>query len=315
LARDLENQGLRVLARAVRRAEAPYDLSLFARAGELFVLRGGERGLAVRIGARLGAPHVDVVIEALGAGDATAEDSERAILAGEGLAGLLDDPRPFAPLARAHPLVADLHGRFRGLRLSRTPTVWESFVRAVVGQLVTFGEARLAVERMKKRWGGPLGATGLYAMPTAEAIQGAPSWAMHECGVGARRAATLRAGAMRAARLEEMRETPADEAIRRMRSIRGVGIWTANSVAMDALGHADAVLVGDAGAPRLVTVALTGRAGGDAEMLACLEPFRPHRARVLSLLYLAQSRGIVFPGLEPRPLPRIDRHRRMPWRY
>jgi 3-methyladenine DNA glycosylase/8-oxoguanine DNA glycosylase len=308
---ERENKAVRVIARDVREVLAPFELRLHARPNTLHVLRGGERGLAVRVDQR----GLDVIIEALATGDADDEDASRALEAGLGLAGVVDDPSPFAALARLHPLLAQLHSRFRGVRLARTPIVWESFMRAVVGQLVTFGEASASLARMRKRWGAPFIGTDLRAPPTPRAILDAPSWAMHECGVGARRAETLRAGAVRADRLEQLRHIPAEDAIRRMRSIRGVGVWTANSVAMDAFGHADAVLVGDSGAPLLVTVALTGHAGGDAEMLECLAPFRPHRARVLQLLYLAQSHGFAIPGLNPRPKPRIDPHRRMPWRY
>lgn len=54
--------------------------------------------------------------------------------------------------------------------------------------------------------------------------------------------------------------------MRWLKSLRGVGPWTAHEIAIEAFGHGDGVLVGDAGVPRLVTVALTGRAGGDEEM-------------------------------------------------
>jgi len=56
-------------------------------------------------------------------------------------------------------------------------------------------------------------------------------------------------GARRARRLEELRDEPPEEAMRNMMTLRGVGPWTANVMAMQALGYADAVLVGDSGAP------------------------------------------------------------------
>ena len=51
-------------------------------------------------------------------------------------------------------------------------------------------------------------------------------------------------------------------------------------------GDADAVPVGDLHIPRMVTYALTGEEGGDAEMLEALEPFAGHRQRVVRLVKL-----------------------------
>ena len=91
----------------------------------------------------------------------------------------------------------------------------------------------------------------------------------------------------------------------------GSAPWTANVVAIRALGHADGVLVGDAGAPFVTTMALTGVRGDDARMVELLEPFRPHRARVHRLFDLADGH---VPGVPPRRKPVVDRHRREPWR-
>jgi len=51
-------------------------------------------------------------------------------------------------------------------------------------------------------------------------------------------------------------------------------------------------------------------------MLEALAPFRPHRARVVRLIEQAQIAG-GLPGQERTRyrLPRIDPHRREPWRY
>ena len=114
--------------------------------------------------------------------------------------------------------------------------------------------------------------------------------------------------------LERLRELPIEEAMRRLQAMPGVGIWTANVVAMRALGHADGILVGDAGAPFVTSMALTGERGDDAKMIELMEPFRPHRARVHRLFDLAQRGGGSIPGVPARPLPVVDRHRREPWR-
>ncbi|MGZ4707920.1 MAG: DNA-3-methyladenine glycosylase 2 family protein, partial [Acidimicrobiales bacterium] len=55
-----------------------------------------------------------------------------------------------------------------------------------------------------------------------------------------------------------------------------------------ALGDADAVIVGDYNLPHLVAFNLAGELrASDARMLELLEPERPHRARAVALLMTA----------------------------
>lgn len=285
-----------------------YDLAL--NTPDVRALRGGPDGLVAKWTQR--AEGVRIAI--LAAGEARAEDVEIAIAQAIALAGLDDDPSELAALVARHPLLEAIHRTYAGARITRTPTVFEAFATAVVQQLVTWIEASGALRRLSLRYGEAIPGTTLRAPPTAEAIARVPPFELRAYGVGLRRATTLLEGARRGPALERLREVPPEEAMSRIQSMRGVGIWTANKVALHALGYADACLVGDAGAPFVTTMALTGRAGGDAEMLACLEPFRPHRARVHRLLELAARRGDGIPGVPPRPLPRVDPHRRHPWR-
>jgi 3-methyladenine DNA glycosylase/8-oxoguanine DNA glycosylase len=81
-------------------------------------------------------------------------------------------------------------------------------------------------------------------------------------------------------------------------SLPGIGPWTATCVAGIAFGDPDAVVVGDYHLPSIVAWNLAGeRRADDARMLELLEPFRPHRARVVALL---ARRG----GHPPRRAPR-----------
>ena len=70
-------------------------------------------------------------------------------------------------------------------------------------------------------------------------------------------------------------------------AIPGIGLWTAHEVGTRALGDADAAPIGDYHLP-----ALLGEALGDGtpipheECEAFLEPWRPHRYRLVRLLEL-----------------------------
>jgi 3-methyladenine DNA glycosylase/8-oxoguanine DNA glycosylase len=252
----------------------------------------------------------DVAIELFASGDAG--DLEEAFATAIGIAGLDDDPRAFNELSRAHPTVAALHRRFGGTRLARTATIFETFATAVIQQLVTYEEASASIRRLIYRYGQKIG--DFTAFPTAEVVAAIPPHDLRALGIGIRRATTLLKGAQRGKALERLRQFPAEEAIERVTSLRGVGVWTANKIAVEALGYADGVLVRDAVLPFTITMALTGTAGGDDEMVAALEPFRPHRARVTRLIHLAQLFDHQIAGVPRKPLPTIDEHRRYPWR-
>jgi 3-methyladenine DNA glycosylase/8-oxoguanine DNA glycosylase len=67
--------------------------------------------------------------------------------------------------------------------------------------------------------------------------------------------------------------------------VPGVGQWTSAETVAVSHGDPDAVSVGDYHLKHLVVWHLTGRPrGSDEEMLELLEPFRPHRGRVIRLL-------------------------------
>lgn len=267
-------------------------------------LRGGDDGLAAAFAWRAGA--LEIVVLARGA--CTADDLEAAFHAARGLAAIDDDPTPFVTAAARDPILAEL-ARRNDARIARTPTLFESFAAAVIEQLVTSYEAWASIRRLWKLAGEAIPGTRLSAPPTARAVRDVPMWRLREIGVGARRAVTLHLGARRGAALERLRDDAPEDAVRKLMSLRGVGPWTANLVARNALGWADAVPVGDLHAPRLVTEALTGEAGDDEAMLAALERWRPHRARVVRLV---ESTAMAA---RTGPLPRVDRHRREPARY
>lgn len=279
------------------------------RRRRLHALRGGDDGLGVLFAMRGG----EVVVDVLAAGRATDDEVAWAIDAARGIAGVDDDPGELLAMVRGHPVLGEL-ARDADPRMFRCPTVFEAYAGAVIEQLVTGVESRRSIARLWREAGEPLPGTRVHAAPRPEAVRRVPMWRMHEMGIGSRRAAALREGAIRGASLERLRAEPPDIASDKLQSIPGVGPWTANAVARDAFGWADAVPIGDFHVPALVTSALLGEEGDDAAMLEALAPFRPHRGRVVLLLEHRFVRGGVRGGPRWRP-PRVDPHRRFPWKY
>lgn len=214
------------------------------------------------------------------------------------LVGARDSLEGFRPEGK----LADLHRRFPGLRLARTHRVFDALVPTILEQRVTGREAHDAYALLVRRWGeiapGPKCAPRLLVPPSAATLAKLPYWAFHEVGVERRRAETVLGAARRAKRIEEAAEMEPAAALARLEAIRGVGPWTSGKVALNVLGDADALPIGDYHLPHAVTYAFTGRArGDDAEMLELLAPFAPHRGRVVRLLAAA---GIGAPRFGPR---------------
>ncbi|MFY1633068.1 DNA-3-methyladenine glycosylase family protein [Solwaraspora sp. WMMB335] len=216
----------------------------------------------------------------------------------DAVAGLRDDVSGFAPLARRHPVVAELARRFHGVRMPATGQVFARVLRAVLEQKVTGVEAYRGYSAVVRRFGSPAPGpvTGLWVGPEPSVIAATPYWVFHPLGVEQRRAQTLCRAASIADRLMEY---PAPDTVtRRLTGLSGIGPWTAAEVVRVAYGAADAVSVGDYHLPHTVAWALAGQArGDDARMLALLEPFRGHRGRVCLLLELA---GLAAPRFGPR---------------
>jgi 3-methyladenine DNA glycosylase/8-oxoguanine DNA glycosylase len=100
-----------------------------------------------------------------------------------------------------------------------------------------------------------------------------------------------------AGRLEETVDMDPAEAERRLRAVSGIGVWTAAEVAQRALGDGDAVSFGDYHLPAFIGWAMLGRPVDDDGMAELLEPFRPHRYRVIRLL---ECSGFTMPRFGPR---------------
>jgi 3-methyladenine DNA glycosylase/8-oxoguanine DNA glycosylase len=199
-----------------------------------------------------------------------------------------------------HPLLVATHRLHPGLRIPRTNRVFESLAPAILEQKVTGKEARAAFRRLVLAYGEPAPGPvpeGLRVPPSPETWRRIPSWDWHRAAVDPQRSRTLITAARLAGRLEEAVSLEPAAALVRLRAVPGVGEWTAAEVALRALGDADALSVGDYHLSQLVGWALTGSPLDDAGMVALLEPWRPHRGRVVRLIELS---GVSKPTFGPR---------------
>lgn len=198
--------------------------------------------------------------------------------------GADDDRTGFAP---TEPTIAAAYRRAPHLRLGRTERVLEALIPAVLEQRVTGKDAFRAWRLLVTKYGTPAPGPAPARMrvpPPAEVWRRIPSWEFHLANVDPGRARTVVGCAQRAESLERLTARAPDEARAALRSLPGVGEWTAAETAQRAWGDADALSVGDYHLSNVVGSTLLGHRIDDDEMVALLEPLRPHRHRAVRLL-------------------------------
>jgi 3-methyladenine DNA glycosylase/8-oxoguanine DNA glycosylase len=218
------------------------------------------------------------------------------------LTGALDRPHRFDA---AHPAVMAAQRDQPHLRLGRSETPYHELLPTVIGQRITGAEATRQWHRLCERLGAcaPGPHPGLRLPPEPAMLVGRPAWWFHPLGIEARRANTLRAVARHAHHLWHLDPSQPAAAVDWLTRLPGIGPWTANLVAANALGDPDAVPVGDYHLPNVVAYALAGEArADDARMLELLTPYAGQRGRVVRLLTGHGWRAPVW-GPRQRILP------------
>lgn len=139
-----------------------------------------------------------------------------------------------------------------GLRVPGTFDVFELAVRAVLGQQVSVAGATTLSGRMVQRFGDPV-ATPMAAVthhfPQAQTLAMADVEAIIKIGMPTSRATTIRNIAQFAAD-GGLNMSPAislQQAVEQLKSVRGIGEWTAQYIALRALRFPDAFPAGDLG--------------------------------------------------------------------
>ncbi|MCA1982674.1 DNA-3-methyladenine glycosylase family protein [Nocardioides nematodiphilus] len=269
--------------RAIRTPAGPATLAVRAR---------GERG-------------GDVEAQAWGSGAEWALDRLPALLGAE------DDDSGFEP---EDGLLREAIRQYGKPRLGRTGLVFEALMPAILEQKVTGQEAFAGFRRLLQQYGEPApgpeaAARRLRLQPTAEVIRQVPSWSWLRMHVDHARSRALVTAARVADSLERTADPSqglsGDEVERRLCSLPGIGEWTAAEVRQRAHGDPDAVSFGDYHVAKDIGWAVTGAPFDDEQMRAFLAPYRPHRQRVVALLYRAR-------GARPRRGPRMAPRTHLP---
>jgi DNA-3-methyladenine glycosylase II len=182
------------------------------------------------------------------------------------------DHRPFLSLAAHDELLKPLRHRLAGMRPVRLGTPEHALVRGVAGQLVRWSDAQ-RIERRILYQALPRNPQGGLRQPPGRAELRTLSPAMLErAGLSPDRAVAL----ARASAVDwpAMETEPSTRIADRVRSMRGMGPWTAASLLLHGFGRLDYGLAGDLGLIRLAT-RLQGTPASVADTQRLLEGYGP----------------------------------------
>jgi DNA-3-methyladenine glycosylase II len=191
--------------------------------------------------------------------------------------------------------------RMRGVRPPRYPTVWEACVNAIVFQQISLHAASAIMGRVIRGLSEPVESEGvrLYRFPTAEQFLSAPESLLRSAGLSAGKLATLRrvadargAGVLGEAQLEKL---PSPDAAALLRSIKGIGPWTAVVILLRGFGRLDVFPANDTSVARNLRLV-----GGPAvlDVGTLLETLGPERGMLYYHLLLGrlEARGDLAPS-------------------
>jgi DNA-3-methyladenine glycosylase II len=150
--------------------------------------------------------------------------------------------------------------KLRGLKSPTTQTVFEAFVDSIVEQQISLKVANGIENRLIKKFGDALGLEGevYYAYPTPQKLASASTEALRQCGLSFRKAEYIKSGSTLITEgkldLEKLKNyDSADEIIRELDSVKGVGVWTAELTMLRGMQRLEALPAEDLGLRRVVS--------------------------------------------------------------
>jgi AraC family transcriptional regulator of adaptative response / DNA-3-methyladenine glycosylase II len=201
------------------------------------------------------------------------------------------EPAAIEAALSSDPVLAPLVSARPGLRV---PGAWNGFeiaVRAILGQQVTLKAGTELVRKVVAAIGTPVtggvtiaGLTHSFPRPERFDVD-----ILARLGMPRARATSL-AGMAKAFTADPHLFDPRRdlvEAVARLRELPGIGEWTAQYIAMRALGETDAFLAGDVALQR--KFAPQGQRPTAAELLAHSKRWRPWRAYAVLHLWMAET--------------------------
>ena len=232
--------------------------------------------------------------------DLTGADADQAAKQITWLLGCDQDVRPFYDAVTGDPVLAAVVNDFYGYHNTRSASVYEALVQAVMGQQIATNVARIIRSLLIETYGvrATVSDREWYAFPRAESLATAEVDDLRQLKLSFRKAEYIQ-GIARAAldsgdNFAGMHDLEDDEVVKRMVAMRGVGQWTAQWVLVRALSRPDGFPIGDLALRRTVSsLYFDGEEINDAQLLAFSERWSPWRSHATSYLFAALRSGRI----------------------
>ncbi len=237
---------------------------------------------------------------ALNGEDLTDDDADKATKQISWLLGCDQDLNPFYDSVANDPVLAEVVEQFYGYHNTRTASVFEALVQAVMGQQIATAVARIVRNLLIQNYGvrDTIDGREWYAFPRANALATAEVDDLRQLKLSVRKSEYIRGIAQAALEspdgFEGMHDLPDEEVITRMVALRGVGQWTAQWVLVRALARPDGFPIGDLALRRTVAgLYFDGAEINDAELLDFSQRWTPWRSYATAYLFAALRAGRV----------------------
>ena len=232
--------------------------------------------------------------------DLTDDDADRAAKQISWLLGCDQDLKPFYDSVSGDPVLAEVVQHFYGYHNTRTGSVFEALVQAVMGQQIATAVARIVRNLLIQTYGvrGTVDGREWYAFPRAETLAKAEVSNLRQLKLSVRKSEYIQ-GIARAAlespdEFEGMHDLSDAEVVKRMVALRGVGQWTAQWVLVRALARPDGFPIGDLALRRTVAgLYFNGAEITDDELLEFSQRWSPWRSYATAYLFAALRAGRV----------------------
>lgn len=155
--------------------------------------------------------------------------------------GLNVDLTEFYALSSKHPKLGALVEKFRGLKPTRFPSIFETLANAIACQQVSLNVGLLLLSRLTHEYGKGLDAAENKAFPAPEKISHSNIQKLRAMGFSRQKATYLRDLSQSVSNgsvaLEKVAAMDDEEAITYLMSIRGIGRWSAEYTLLRGLGR------------------------------------------------------------------------------
>ena len=236
---------------------------------------------------------------------AASEAAARAGIARMRFASTVDDDlRPFYDRFHDDPVIGQAVRSNPGLRVRRQPDPWQTLLGAITEQLIELQRAMVIQRRLIAAFGYRCPETGMRDGPAPAVIAAQAPARLVSFDLAPKRALAMRrcAEAVAAGRLDLR-----DHDLRRLRSMREIGPWTCEMVALHGQGRYDHVPAGDLGFLKIVGRLMTGNPkarADEAEVRGFFEPYGEWKGLAGVHLMHAAARGLIRAPMSRGPAPR-----------